>query len=199
MKTENKAQPGQGNSAALPSAAVARRHLLLKGLSRGSVVLAASVPLQTLASGSVFTDPVAGIPVRCSLSGQMSGIGSRVPDAVCHGYSPGYWKFPKKHPWPSPADPNTPCKDIFSRCTLTMPGLIPHSQVPASLLYVMQNTNQDQDHFHWIAAWLNGLAQTPGFNYPYSGAEILAFYNGTGPYTAAQALAFIKKYLEVHP
>ncbi|MES2048800.1 MAG: hypothetical protein V4447_10395 [Pseudomonadota bacterium] len=198
MKTENKAQPGQGNSEALSSAAAARRQMLLKGLSRGSAVLVASVPLQTLASGSVFTDPAAGIPVRCSLSGQMSGVGSRVPDAVCNGYSPGYWKFPAKHPWPSPADPNTPCKDIFSGCTLMMPGSTPHLHVPASLVYVMLH-DSNTDYFHWIGAWLNGLAQTPGFNYPYSGDEILAFYNGTGPYSAAQALAFIKQYLEVHP
>ena len=40
MSTENKEQPGQGNSEVLSPAAIARRHALLKGLSRGSAVLA---------------------------------------------------------------------------------------------------------------------------------------------------------------
>jgi hypothetical protein len=220
MKTENKEQPGQGNTEVLSSAAVARRHALLKGLSRGSVLLAASVPLQTLASGSVLTDPAGGPQVKCSISGQMSGVGSQTTSSeVCNGYSPGYWKFPDKHPWPFPAEPDTPCVDIFKYCTLMMPDPSapvtvtttpgkgkgkplpppPVADVPASLVYVMQHNNLDQDHFHWIAAWLNGLAQTSGFNYPYSGDEILAFYNGTGPYSADVALDFIKKYLEIHP
>ncbi len=217
MKTENKEQPRQGNSEVLSSAAVARRHALLKGLSRGSVVLATALPLQTLSAKTVFThtgkngEPV----VQCGGSGQMSGVGSRTPDDDDRGdgYSPGYYKFPDKHPWPFGTDPETPCKDIFHGCLLEMPAPVtppvkvhgnahskptpPTPHVPASLVYVLLN-DENSDYYHWITAWLNGMGGAPAsFNFPYTGPEVIAFYNGTGPYSAAQALEFFKTYMEL--
>ena len=188
----------------LSSAAVARRHMLLKGIGKGSVVLAATVPLQTLASQSVFTNPGKnGAPViRCGISGMMSGAHSRdTVTTVCSGYSPGYYQKPEH--WPPGLNPNALVTVVFPSCTLMVNAAgtsIGTARVP-TLLEVM-NLTPRVDEFHWIAAWLNAMGGAPSsWNYPYSGADVQAFYAGTGPggYTKEQALDFFKTYMEIHP
>lgn len=211
MSNEINEQADQVSAEALSSAAIARRHILLKGLSRSTVVLAATMPLQTLASGSVFTNPGKnGAPViRCGISGMTSGVRSQdTTTTVCSGYSPGYYK--KREHWPRNLNPDAPCVNLFSRCTLTMAvggGTVKNSsnepaagvlQQPASLIWVMNNA-ENTDYFHWIAAWVNGMGgAAAGFNFPYTGDEVLAFYKGTGKYPAEDALKFFKTYMEIH-
>lgn len=189
---------GQDKAKAISGDALARRRALLKGLGKGAAVLASSVPLKTLASTSVFTNPgKGGAPViRCGLSGMQSGVHSRetVTD-TCGGYSPGFYK--KSGNWPSGTNPNATCVSVFSNCTLTMPSSA--GTRPATLLEVMNNF-ESSDEFHWIAAWLNGIAGV--FNFPYSGPDVLNLYYGRPvagvTYTYAAALTFFKTYMELH-
>ena len=184
---------------ALSSEAVARRHLLLKGLGKGSAVLAASIPLKTLASTSVFTNPGAkGPQIRCGISGMTSGIHSKdTITNVCSGYSPGYYHL-RQH-WPLGLNPDALVTIVFPSCTLMVPGTAPGTSRVPTLLEVM-NLTPRVDEFHWIAAWVNAMGGAPSnWNFPYTGAQIQAFYAGAGPYPKAKALTFIKTYLEIHP
>ncbi len=201
MSIENIEPAGQGKAEALSSAAVARRHMLLQGIAKGSAVLGATVPLQTLASQSVFTNPGKnGAPVaRCGISGMTSGVHSRdTVTTVCSGYSPGYYHKPEH--WPTGLNPNALVTTVFPSCTLRVNAAgtsIGSARVP-TLLEVM-NLTPRVDEFHWIAAWVNAMGGAPSsWNYPYSGADVQAFYAGTGPggYSKAQALDFFKTYME---
>jgi len=205
--------------------ALARRQLLLKGLGKGSAVLAASIPLQTLASESVFTYNGSGstaTQIRCGISGMTSGIHSRdITTNQCIGYSPGYYHL-REH-FPASVNPDALITAVFSGCSLNVPNMVErcttepgHSVssgkktiwVPEStscgmfeegtrvptLLEVMNITPRPNE-FHWLAAWLNAQPDSPAINYPYSGAEIIAFYNNKDP----QAFLFLTKYMEQHP
>ena len=192
MSTENKEQPGQGSSEALPAAAIARRHALLKGLSRGSVVLAAAAPIQTLATETLLTADKNHV---CSISGMQSMVHSASPSCqVCGGYSPGWWKQKNgnqpRRTWPTLPmgwTYNTPCKTVFTQCGF------PANVTLFQALWTYPNT----DEYHWICAWLNALSHS--FNFPYSGAQVLGFYNaGKGTTTYNNALLFFKTYMETH-
>jgi hypothetical protein len=93
---------------------------------------------------------------------------------------------------------------VFSACTLvcndgTKPTLfqIVEPQEPISKF-------ASTDEFHWVCAWLNAIAQTTSysyskFNFPYTPAQVLAYYNaGKGSTTYNNALTFFKTYLENH-
>jgi hypothetical protein len=188
----------------LSNGALARRHMLLKSLGKGSVVVAAaSIPLQSLASTVTITHPgTGGRPaVRCSISGMMSGVHSReTVTTVCSGYSPG--KYKKIENWPNyrsgpnnainvvdgiSFDKNTKFKALFG------------SGLDVGLLEIM-NSYSSSNEFHWITALLNAVGGAPSsFYFPYSASEVRAFYMGNGPFTAAQALDFFKTYMETHP
>lgn len=229
MSTENIQPTGQAKAEALSSAAVARRRMLLKGLGKGSAVLAAAVPLQTLASQSVFTNPGkdGALAIRCGISGMTSGIHSRdTVTTVCTGYSPGYYK---NHAWPADINRDAPCTTVCKDsqlktyvCTETKTHQgttttttfrsgtdVTNSNngktckpvaVPSTLFDVI-DFHESSDEYHWICAWLNGMGGAPAsWNFPYTGAQVIAFYNGTGPggHTKAQALAFFRTYMEIH-
>ena len=202
MEPENIKPTEQGEAIAIQSDPLARRRMLLKGLGKGAAVLAAAVPLKTLATqSSTCTHPGNnGAPViRCGISGMQSGIGSRQTYTVCEGYSPGWWgqvlndsnpRTPKRA-WPT--DYNEKCNVKFPKEGLNKNGVIP------TLYQVMDDPSYaNTDTRHWICAWLNALSGGPKGNFPYTGAEVLAFYNGTGPYTSAAALTFFKTYMETH-
>jgi hypothetical protein len=181
----------------LSSAAIARRHALLKGLSRGSVVLAVAAPIQTLASQTLLTADRNHV---CSISGMQSTMHSAAPDSqVCGGYSPGWWKQVQtkkgsspvpRRTWPTLPNQwtyNTPCKTVFTYCGF------PNS---VTLLQALLSY-PSSDEYHWICAWLNALSGS--YNFPYSGAQVLGFYyagKGTPKYN--NALAFFKTYMETH-
>lgn len=192
MSTEN---TKKSNSGILSPAAITRRHALLKGLSRGSVVLAVAAPIQTLASNTLLTADKNHV---CSISGMQSMLHSASPDCqVCGGYSPGWWKqvnrdgITPRRPWPALPNSwtyNTKCKAVFTQWSGTSSS--------ATLFEVMRN-NSNTDEYHWICAWLNALSHS--FNFPYSGAQVLGFYNaGKGTPTYNNALLFFKTYMEIH-
>ena len=191
--TANNSTPSdtaEANRPTLSPDALARRQMLLKGLGKGSVVLAATVPLQTLAGQSLLTFDGKH---QCSVSGMHSGVHSATPTntPVCGGYSPGWWKqvndagTAPRRTWPLLPNGwtyNTKCSAVFS--------LHPLSGNP-TLFEVMRNF-PNTDEYHWICAWLNALSQS--FNFPYTGQEVLDFYYSPSQY--ADALAFFKTYME---
>lgn len=200
MSTENTESAGQGKAEALSAAALARRRILLKGVGKGTAVLAASVPIQTLAGQSLLTFDGKH---QCSVSGMHSGVHSATPSntPVCGGYSPGrygqsYKDGAPKH-WPAGVNYNALVTSVFKDSRLTNDdGSVP------TLFQVMSPKDKtgmfaNTDEFHWITAWLNALSHS--FNFPYSGDEVLAFYNqGTGSTAYADALEFFKTYMETH-
>lgn len=198
MRTENIEAGGQGKAAALSSAAVARRRILLKGVGKGAAVLAATVPIQTLAGQKLLTFDGKH---QCSVSGMQSGVHSATPSGtpVCGGYSPGWWGQDDggkpRRAWPT--DYRTKCVDVFRQCTLlnrdgTKPTLF---QVMEKKESISKFSNTDE--YHWICAWLNALSYS--FNFPYDGNQVLAFYNqGKGSAAYRDALAFFKTYMETH-
>ncbi len=192
-------QTVQSEQQALSAPALARRRALLRGVTKGATVLGAGVPLKTLASQSVFTNPgKGGAPViRCGISGMTSGVHSRgTVTSVCSGYGPGYYK--NRENWPRNVNPDAACSSLFARCRITVPASSGYGQRAATLYEVMNNYSSS-DEFHWITAWLNAMGGAPrSWHFPYSGQQVVNFYNGTGPYPADKALDFFKTYMEKH-
>lgn len=200
MSTENIESAGQGKAEALSAAALARRRILLKGVGKGTAVLAASVPIQTLAGQSLLTFDGKH---QCSVSGMHSGVHSATPSdtPVCGGYSPGWWgqSTPNGVPkhWPAGVNFNALVTSVFQYFTRTNEdGSVP------TLFQVMDPKDKtgkfsNTDEFHWISAWLNALSHS--FNFPYSADEVLIFYN-QGPASSAyqDALTFFKDFMETH-
>jgi len=191
--TANNSTPSDTAKASGPTLsaeALARRQMLLKGLGKGSAVLAATVPLQTLAGQSLLTFDGKH---QCSVSGMHSGVHSATPSntPICGGYSPGWWRqsddgLTPRRTWPNLPNGwtyNTKCSAVFSKRTL--------SGNP-TLFQVMRNY-QNTDEFHWICAWLNALSHS--FNFPYTGQEVINFYNSP---SSDDALEFFKTYMETH-
>jgi len=199
MMGEDREHAGRSEGETMSASALTRRHALLKGLGKGAAVIGVGVPLQTLASQSVFTNPgKGGAPViRCGISGMTSGVHSRdTVTSVCSGYSPGRYK--NRENWPRNTNPDALCSALFRRCRLTMPATSGYGQRPATLLEVMNNYSSS-DEFHWITAWLNAMGGAPrSWNFPYTGQQVVNLYNGTGPYPAGRALDFFKTYMEKH-
>lgn len=204
MSTDDIEMTGKDKAEKLTSAAIARRHALLQGLGRGSVILAAATPIQTLASQTLLTPDRNHV---CSISGMQSTMHSPAPNCqVCGGYSPGWWgqsqrgSFAPYRAWP--ILPNgwtcdTPCHTVFVFSHLydtdgTRPSLFQVME-PKEPISKFANT----DEFHWICAWLNALSHS--FNFPYTGAQVLGFYNaGSASNTYKDALLFFKTYMETH-
>lgn len=196
----------------LTSAKLVRRRILLKGVGKGSAILAATVPIQTLASQSLLTFDGQH---QCSISGMHSGVHSATTTpSYCGGYTPGWWgqKFltgpnvgkPKHWPpyatgWSLPAGVTykTPCRDVFTGCHLVnTDGTIPtlwQIMEPKEIISKFENT----DEFHWVCAWLNALSHS--FNFPYTGSQVVDYYRaGVGSPAYEDALTFFKTYMEKH-
>lgn len=180
----------------LSSTAVARRRALLRGVGKGAAVLAATAPLQTLAGQSLLTFDGKH---QCSVSGQHSGVHSATPTntARCIGFNPDYWGQPATNgngggplrAWPT--DYKQKFIDIFTQSGFNN---------SITLFQVMQNNGSftNADERHWLCAYLNALSSvTSGLNFPYSAAQVLAYYNtGQGSTVYLDALAFFKTYME---
>lgn len=223
MNTETPGSTEQVKAETLTSAAVARRHMLLKGLGKGSAVLAATVPLQTLASQSVFTYNGTGTAtqIRCGVSGMTSGVHSRdVTTTQCIGYSPGYYKT---HDWPAGVNKTALITTVCSKsnlktyvCKVIVRGSGQDTvqyvrsrerakegqcTVEVSTLFDVIDFHENSDEFHWVCAWLNGSGGAPAnWNFPYTGAEVIAFYENNASYPLGKSpLDFFKTYMEKHP
>ena len=180
----------------LPVNAIERRRLLLKGVGKGTALLAATAPLKTLAGQNLLTND--GLH-QCSVSGMHSGVHSATPKStpLCSGYAPTYWGACAQgatvptHTWPTLPSGwtfNTPCRTVFTKSTLSS---------SLTLFQVLKGaTYQSKDEYHWVCAWLNALydVQSGGKTFPYSAQEVLNFYNA--PTIPSQdALAFFKNYM----
>lgn len=186
MSAENIERTGPGGAEALSSAAAARRRVLLKGARKGATVLAAAVPIQTLAGQSLLTFDGKH---QCSVSGMQSGVHSATPlsTPVCGGYSISYWGAGSGNPtnaWPTAYQ--TKCNAVFTK-----------SALPAnlSLFQVLQSYSSSVEA-HWICAWLN--AQKGSFNFPYTAQQVLDYYYSASATTYQDALTFFTTYMETH-
>lgn len=198
MSNENIEPTGQGKGDPLSFAAVARRRLLLQGVGKGAAVLAATVPMQTLAGQSVLTP---GGLHQCTISGAHSGVHSATTTTTfCGGYSIAHWaagngngngNSPPSNLWPT-----LPSGWTYATSTQFV---LSSSSLTDSLIKVMRSFPTSPEA-HWICAWLNALweEEHPGtLHFPYTGAQVLAFYNlGSGNPTYIDALAFFTTYME---
>jgi len=201
MNVDNKQQLSGGSkrsaaetqpTAASPVQSLARRRAIFKGLGKGGAVLAATVPIQTLAGQTLLT---ADGGHQCSVSGMHSGVHSAATDVIyCGGYTPTYWGAVSTVPgrtgpansWPSPlpngSTPYTKCRDVFTGAPVA----------PNTTLFDVMKGTPTADIAHWICAWLNGLKQKSTHHFPYSGQKVMDFYNANN----LDALTFFKTYTE---
>lgn len=176
----------------LSSIAVARRRALLRGVGKGVAVLAATAPIQTLAGQSLLTFDGNH---QCSVSGQHSGVHSATPTntPLCGGYSPNYWGQ-------RATDGTSPLQTWPTNYQATFNSIFTQSSITATLFQIMDNGGQqylNSDERHWLGAYLNALSGS--FNFPYSGADVIAYYNqGSGSPAYEAALTFFKNYMETH-
>lgn len=180
MNTENTSPTDQHQPQALSSAALARRHILLKGLGKSSAVLAAGIPISTLAAPTTL-----GGEHLCTVSGVQSNVGSRVKDAnVCMGYKPTHYlnnsgsaTDPNKI---SPQNANKQFNEVFGGGS-------------SSKLKDILTSVADSNEKVWVTAWLNALSAPANFYYPYTAAEVLKLYSGSD---SAKALEFFRRFMQ---
>ena len=160
-----------------------RRYVLLKGIGRGSAILAAAVPIKTLASVPSVT--ITG--QICSVSGTQSLVHSQPKGLpLCAGSMPA--KYSTLANWPAGGPPytvnsktvneNTPFIDVFGA---------------GSNLGLLAILNQGlSEESHWIAALLNAIKAPAAPVFPYSAAEVLTLYSTQ----RVAALAFFTNFME---
>ena len=162
--------PKDESQAPLSLNALGRRRALLSGLGKGGAVLAAAVPLQSLAGSTVLTcHNQTGGTVIATVSGSQSAAhsfaaGGGITQVPACGKSVKYWC--NQTSWPNGCKPSKTCyKDIFgdypSPCKST-----------TTCLTILQNPTSYGDCAHWIAAYFNGatcyLAGAGVFPYPHT-------------------------------
>ena len=188
MSTKNTEPTGDEQDVILSSAAVARRRILLKGVGKGAAVLAATVPIQTLAGHG------------CGMSGKLSaGPHSNKPDITpCSaGFPPAYWgAVAPLSPLSKLAEPLNKWRyDHNEMLSVKFPRTYLRRDV--TLFDVMRNVNGVYESIperHWIAAYLNALNVT---GFPYKPLQVLGFYNqGVGSPTYDNALRFFTDFME---
>jgi hypothetical protein len=176
----------EATQARVLGAPISRRSVLFKGLGKGSAVLAAAVPIKTLAS----TPSVTANGKICTISGVQSAVHSgstHLP--YCGGMSPGYYTM-LSH-WPN--YPNTTytvgTKTFNNKSTFKY---VFGGGLSQGLWSIMQAPNNEVE-FHWIAALLNAIKPPLGYVFPYTAQEVLNLY-ASGQ--QAPALDFFKNYME---
>jgi hypothetical protein len=187
---------GPGSDHAGAPAPMSRRRLILKTLGKGSAVVAASVPLKTLAG----TSSVLPNGQLCSISGVQSATHSATPSLpTCGGLSPGYYS--KLSKWPYYNKAMSPKCSYSVSCSRGMVMFNENTAFSAvfqggstkTLKDIMTTTPNNEDEFHWIPALLNAIKAPAGYVFPYSPGEVIDMY------ASAQhdnALSFFKNYME---
>lgn len=179
-----------------------RRRVLLKGIGKGSAVLAATVPLKTLAAERLLTR---GNQV-CTFSGAMSGAQSLAPGSAvtyCEGYRPSYWSVEAN--WPAAANKTVPVSTLLTKSTVPL-GILSYMQsinggssVVQGVFSMVTLGSTYPDEVHWICAWLNAIKLAGGSGsskFPYSADQVLTFYGETNSEKYKAALAFFSNNLE---
>lgn len=190
------------------SASLERRALLLRSMGKGSAVLAAAtLPVHTLASTPTIVIQGAkdqdNKPIRCTISGMQSGMGSRMPATdTCTGKSPGFWHKPE-HWITSQKDiilaRRKPTFNSFFGPPTTTKGMHTLEQFlrTTGQPYRGQVKNlNNTDEWHWIGAWMNAMAnrQVGIKNFPYTAPQIIDLYRNPQKFntTREKALDFLK-------
>lgn len=164
-----------------------RRRLLLRGIGKGSALLAAAVPIKTLAS----TPSVTVNGQICTASGTQSAAHSQATNLpTCGGLSPGYYMMIEH--WPNyPNTTYTVAGKTFNQNTKF--NAVFGGGKAVGMLTIMNTNPVNNDEFHWIAALLNAIKAPTGYVFPYSAPEVLALYAGS---QSAAALAFFTGFME---
>lgn len=165
---------------ALSDESLARRRLLMKSLGKGAAVVAASVPLQSLAAGNLGASRLPGTTKKCIVSGNLSTVGSVSPlvDNECSGYSPTYYSNLSNWPaLPAGKSPASPFSDFF-----------PGSNVSTPMSTVVQGGGSDAV---WAVAYLNSLGPAI-LNFPYTDVEVVNFYTASN----SAALNFFQQFMQ---
>lgn len=182
----------------LDSAALARRRALFKGIGKGAGVLAAAVPLQSMATGTKTVCGPQGSYVVCSCSGANSAANSVSPTTpVACGQHPSKYCGAPPCAWPA-VDSTTKCNTIFKDCSIKKSG-----GTQMTLMEVLGSTSTFGTVVYgaagsrtalrsWVAAWLNSQKSTN--KYPYTSAQVLTLYGD--PTKRASALSLFQNYLE---
>jgi len=162
-------------------AALVRRRLLLRGLSKGAVAAAAAVPLHTLASTQTRceTDGKNGTQVVwATVSGSQSAVGSRAPTdtLVSEGFGATHyaalsnWPGYQAKPGQNKSISNTVFRSVFAGASGTNASLT---------CYTIVTQQQTSPECRWVLAYLNATT-CEGTNYPYTTQEVLNLYQNGG-------------------
>lgn len=166
----------------LAGPALARRKLLLKGLSKGSAVAAACVPIKTLAQSSTL---VTNQNTLCTQSGQSSNVMSRsILKVTCEGYAPSHYVMtgPQPNDWPAG----------FNANSMMFRDLFPNSGDNTKVLGCLAQ-NPSPVKAYWIAAYFNAT-KYPG-KFPYPASEVVKQYDAG----ATTNVSFYQTYLSSKP
>jgi hypothetical protein len=177
-----------------------RRRLLVKGLGKGSALLAAAVPLESLATGTVLT----GNGMLCTVSGNQSAVRSKTAGVpTCGGYQNSKYCNVKTF-WPGydsvSGHASFACngKTVTSRAACTFNYVFGGGST-GSFWAVVNGTAGTANERIWATALLNAQkCLTAGFssmNYPYTPAQVMAHY--TAGSTAA--LSFYSTHMQNMP
>lgn len=195
MNTQNSDTAEQPKADALSSAAMARRHMLLKGLGKGSAVLAAALPISTLAAPTIVTSN----NKLCTVSGVQSQVNSQVTEKVtCEGFTPNFYATLSN--WPG-YNAGPPAKASNTVGATTFDDNAKFSTVfgsgsTSSNIYNTVKNSPTSDEAVWITALLNAFRNVSvlNTNFPYTPVEVVAFYQS--PTQSAAALAFFRGYMQ---
>lgn len=159
-----------------------RRHLLLRGMLKGSAVAASVVPIKTLAQ----TTSVTRNNQICTLSGVQSAAHSAVSRSIptCAGYPPTH--FQTLSNWPGylgstltsndpPKATNTVLSNTFDN-TAKFKKVFGGGSAEFSLLKILTN-DPTSEEAHYIAALLNAIRPLSTYVFPYTPAEVVGFYS----------------------
>ncbi len=199
MNSQHPSQPPQPTEAPRPSDpetmsldALHRRRAMIRGLGKTTAVVAAAIPIKTLANGTM---PPAGPPKLCTVSGVQSNLVSGrtgVNTNQCMGYHPEHFINRQTNPptaanWPAnpsvggvPFGPGSTFAAVF--------GGGPNQTLIDSLA-------AGADEATWVAALLTAILQPANFQFPYSASQVRAYYNSPEP-LKSNALSFFLSYLQ---
>lgn len=161
-----------------------RRYILLKGVGRGSAILAAAIPIKTLASVPSVT--ITG--EICSVSGTQSVVHSQ-PKGLpqCAGSQPA--KYATLANWPAGRPYTVSGKSIDQN---TQFSAVFGAGSNLGLLAILNRPLSDESH--WIAALLNAIKAPAAPVFPYTAPEVLGLYSDITK--RAAALAFFTHFME---
>ena len=175
----------QRSEVARAELAVSRRRMLLKGIGKGSALLAAAAPIKTLAS----TASVTANGQICSVSGVQSAVHSQSTSLpTCGGKGPAFYATISN--WPSGDTTYTVGSKTFNKTTKF--NALFGTGSTSNLMNILKQSPVPAEG-HWITALLNAIKPPSTYVFPYSAQEVLDLY--ASPQKDA-AQAFFQGYME---